>query len=95
MENANIAQCEVVGHDQGGFEVPAVHIVLEDTCAKSQKEILEEVHQNCINKLPKECIPYGYKFCDAFPVKNNGKRDMEMIRQDRDGFVIPEEKRRK
>jgi len=95
LENENIAQCEVVGHDKGGFEVPAVHIILEETCTKSQKEIMEEVHRNCINRLPEECIPCGYKFCDAFPVKNNGKRDMEMIRQDREGFIIPEEKRRK
>jgi len=95
LENENVAQCEVVGHDQGGFDVPAVHIVLEDTCIKSPKEILEEVHQNCINKLSEECIPWGYKFCDAFPVKNNGKRDMEMIRQDRDGFMMPEGKREK
>lgn len=95
LENENIAQCEVVGHDRGGFEVPAVHIILEETCKKSQKEILEEVHQNCISKLPEECIPGGYKFCDAFPVKNNGKRDMELIRQDREGFMMPEGKREK
>lgn len=91
LENENIAQCEVVGLSKGTYEVPVAHIVLEDGCALSEKEIVESIHANCIKKLPRECVPCGYKLCGAFPVKNSGKRDMELIRKDKENFVLPQD----
>lgn len=66
-------------------------MVLQDGCPLTEKQVIEEVHKNCVNHLEKDCVPYGYKFCTAFPVKNNGKRDMELLKQDKDGFIVPED----
>ncbi|MBR2883241.1 MAG: hypothetical protein IKB93_00475, partial [Clostridia bacterium] len=64
------------------------HIVPEEKCTLSEIEIINEIHSNCVSKLADDCIPHGYKICKTFPVKNNGKRDMELIKKDRENFVF-------
>lgn len=90
LENENVAQCEVVGLPQDHFQIPVAHIVLEENCNLSEKELLEAIHNNCTKKLADDCIPYGYKIWKAFPVKDNGKRDMELIKSDKEDFLIIE-----
>lgn len=90
LENENVAQCEVVGLFDGNFEVPVAHIVLEENSKISESEIIKSLHNNCKLKLKDDEIPCGYKFCKTFPVKNNGKRDMELIKQDRTNFLTLE-----
>ena len=64
--------------------------MLENQSSDSVYEILKSVHKNCLTNLDADCIPCGYRICKAFPVKNNGKRDMEQIKQERSGFVLPD-----
>lgn len=90
LENENIAQCEIVGLPKDHFQVPVAHIVLEENCNLSEKELLEAIHNNCTKKLTDDCVPCGYKICKAFPVKDNGKRDMELIKSDKENFLIIE-----
>jgi len=90
LENDNIAQCEVVGISVEDYSVPVVHMVLEEDCKLTEIEIIEMVHRVCCDKLDADSIPYGYKICKAFPVKISGKRDMELIKQDKKDFVIPQ-----
>lgn len=90
MKNKNIAHCEVVGIKNKGVYVPVVHIVLEERCGLSVYEVLDDIHQNCCSELNEDCIPAGYKICKSFPVKASGKRDMQAIQEDRQGFVLPE-----
>lgn len=91
LENENVAQCEVVGIEKQGVFVPIVHIILEDDCKLSEFVLLNEIHQNCLSKLSEDCVPAGYKIRKVFPVKSSGKRDMETIKADRVGFVLPKE----
>ncbi|MGN0507308.1 MAG: class I adenylate-forming enzyme family protein [Lachnospiraceae bacterium] len=91
LQNEHVAQCEVVGLPLEDYFVPVVHMILQDGCPLTEKQVIEEVHKYCVNHLEKDCVPYGYKFCTAFPVKNNGKRDMELLKQDKDGFIVPED----
>jgi len=88
LENENVAQCEVVGLQKNNFQIPVVHIVPEEKCTLSEIEIINEIHSNCVSKLADDCIPHGYKICKTFPVKNNGKRDMDLIKKDRENFVF-------
>ncbi len=90
LQNAAVAQCEVVGLDWDGYQKPVAHIILEETYQGGIYELLQDIHSECIASLEEDCVPCGYKIQTVFPVKNNGKRDMELIKQDRDGFVIPE-----
>ena len=91
-KNENVAQCEVVSVSVGGHDIPVAHIVLEEHCASSVEKIIENIHDFCLKNLNEDSVPCGYKIWDAFPVKSSGKRDMETIKQEREGFVIPTEK---
>lgn len=88
MENPNIAQCEVVGlKTKKGFEIPVAHLILEDECPLSKLELIRQVHDRCVKNLSPDAVPQGYKIWHTFPVKNNGKQDMELIKNDCNGFV--------
>ena len=92
LENDNIASCEVVGLSKDDYYVPVAHFVLEDNCQLSRDEIILQIHEKCKQKLDAECVPCGYKCRDVFPVKSSGKRDMEALKQERTGFIRPDEK---
>lgn len=36
-----------------------------------------------------QAVPCGYKIRKNFPVKDSGKRDIELIKQDRTDFIVP------
>lgn len=56
----------------------------------SGEEVILQIHKNCKHKLDADCVPCGYKCRDVFPVKSSGKRGMGALKEERDGFVIPE-----
>lgn len=89
LENENIASCEVVGLHKDDYFVPVAHFVFADTCQLSSEEVILEVHENCKQKLDADCVPCGYKCRKTFPVKSSGKRDMEALKKERDGFILP------
>ena len=89
LENENIASCEVVGLSKDGYSVPVAHFVLEDTCQLPSEEIILQIHEKCRQKLDADCVPCGYKCRETFPVKSSGKRDMGLLKAERDGFVLP------
>lgn len=90
LKNPAVAQCEVVGLLKDGTEVPVAHLVLEDGVTITQKGLFTAIHTACIEILDAECVPVGYRVWDAFPIKNNGKRDMEKIKAITDNFFVPE-----
>ncbi len=89
MKNDNVAQCEVVGLSVDNYDVPVVHIVVDEKCKLSENGLIKAIHKHCQDVLNKYAVPCGYKICKTFPVKASGKRDMETIKQDRNGFVVP------
>ena len=90
MQNEKVALCEVVGLSVGEYSVPVVHLILENMESAERNKLIEEIHMYCKKKLHTYSVPCGYKIRESFPVKN-GKRDMELIRQERDGFLFPTE----
>ncbi len=88
-KNENVAQCEVVGVAVGDYEVPVAHIIMEKSCELSKEQLIRDIHNICKINLPEYSVPQGYKVVEAFPIKSSGKRDMEQIRLDRNGFMMP------
>ena len=92
LENENISQCEVVGMPADGERcIPVAQLVLDEANQTSEEELLKQIHEDCQKTLEPDCVPRGYKFVTAFPVKNNGKRDMELIKNDTENYMIPDE----
>lgn len=89
LKNPAVAQCEVVGILKDGVEVPVAHLILEDGITADKKELLTEIHADCVAVLDEDCVPSGYRICTEFPVKNNGKRDVEKIKEITTGFFSP------
>jgi len=87
-KNEQVALCEVVGLSVGDYEVPVAHLVLEKGVVTNVEKLICQIHAACVKHLEHGYVPAGYKVCEAFPVKS-GKRDMEKIKQDREGFVLP------
>ena len=88
-ENENIADCEVVGISANGYEIPVAHIIVKEGCESYEDKVIETIHMYCQQNLPENAVPCGYKICKSFPVKDSGKRDIELIKQDRTNFVVP------
>ena len=91
LQDACVAECEVVDlSTEQGKGVPVAQIVLSKGTDEAQSDLLPRLHSLCQSRLAADCVPQGYKIVDAFPVKNNGKRDMEAIRENRAGYMLPE-----
>ena len=86
-ENRNIKDCEVVGFDKGKYEVPVAYLVIDNNYTGSKEELLIKLHEINKDKMDAEHVPAGYKFVKNFPVKNNGKRDMDAIKKDVDDII--------
>ena len=86
-ENCNIKDCEVVGFDKGKYEVPVAYLVIDNNYTGSKEELLIKLHEVNKDKMDAEHVPAGYKFVKSFPVKNNGKRDMDAIKKDVDDII--------
>ena len=90
LKNQDISQCEVVAiQDGSGKNYPVAQIILEDSCRIPAYQLISQIHSQCIKELREDEIPQGYKIVKSFPVKNNGKRDMDMIAADRNDYMVP------
>ena len=89
LKNEHVAQCEVVGIAVGEYEIPVAHIIMDEHSNLQENELVTQIHSSLSGKLSEYCVPQGYKVCKTFPIKSSGKRDMEQIKNERQGFVIP------
>ncbi len=85
--------CEVVGLDieNGKSKIPVAHIVLKEEYKSKQREIVREIDNHCREALSQYAVPMGYKFCDGFVAAPGGKRDTNILKEDRDGYIKPVE----
>ena len=86
-ESKYVKDCEVVGISKDNYQIPVAHIIKDDDCTISDKELISQIHNQCKEKLSDELAPHGYKIVAGFPVNKSGKRNMEAIRNDLDGIV--------
>lgn len=86
LQDAAVEHCEVVDIDIAGEIAPVAHLVLEKTYVDKPSAI-SRIHTACVNALPPDAVPRAYKVRDSFAVKPSGKRDIESLKKERDGFV--------
>ena len=82
--------CEAVGLDGIDGQFPVAHLVLTQNCTESPEDIIYRVNEKCAISLKPSAVPKGYKIQDAFNVLPSGKRDTLSLKNERDGFVIPD-----
>ncbi len=82
-----VKDCEVVGVSKNSYEIPVAYIIRATDCTLSDDELIIRLNNICKEKLETELIPRGYKVVNDFPMKNNGKRNMEAIKQNVNGIV--------
>ena len=73
-----VEMCKVVSisdstHSQG--KLPKVHVVLKEQFKSNQQQILLELKQLCLEKLPEYSQPVDFKFRDELPLTPIGKID--------------------
>lgn len=83
----NVATSKVVDIEEDGAKVLVAHIALRDRTGADVNSILKRIHESCKTALPEYSVPKYYKVRESFPVHSNGKRDVEMIRADREELI--------
>lgn len=82
-KNEIVKDCEVVEIlNSCGEKVPVAQIIVKNEHFTGENELIQQLDQLCKMELSEDMIPAGYKVVGSFPVKNNGKRDMEAIKSD-------------
>ena len=89
LQNENIAGCEVVGLEKDNHYEAYAYLVKRGNVTLADEQLIANIHESCKAQLSSDYIPHGYTVLDAFPVKNNGKRDMELLKNMKEGFVFP------
>ena len=89
--NSDISRCKVIGIEFDGKTIPVAHIALKDDCNIDTEQLIKEIHTECVKCLDEDQIPCGYKIQKELPIKNSGKLDIELLKQDKSGYVKPAE----
>ena len=89
--NSNISRCKVIGIEANNKIIPVAHIALKDDCGVDAEQLVKEIHAECVKYLDEDQIPCGYKIKKELPIKNSGKLDVELLKQNKRGYVRPTE----
>lgn len=92
LKDPAIAACKVVDVEVDGVAPPVAHVICKQSCKDAQVDIVRRIDNLCRKNLAEYAVPRGYKFRTSFPVHTNGKRDVQALRAERDGFVDAENK---
>lgn len=82
-----VALCKVIDIDIDGCPTPAAHLVLKAGNTETAADIIRRIDGLCRKELKPHAVPQAYKIRGEFPVHTNGKRDNEILRTERDGFM--------
>ncbi len=82
LQHKSVNRCKVVGVECEGAEIPIAHIVIEDNADKEKEQLIKEIDELCRNKLDSDSVPWGYVIRNDMPIKNSGKLDVELLRNE-------------
>lgn len=88
LKDKDIVGCKVIDATENGKTILIAHIILSDESCMERESIVKRIDTECRAKLPEYAVPSKYKVRDAFPVHNNGKRDVEALRKETEGFIV-------
>lgn len=83
-----VSQCKTIAIHKAGKEIPYAHVVLNKSKGVTESEVIKRIDEACKRYLPKEEIPMGYKIRTEMPVHANGKRNIEALMTEKDGYVF-------
>ena len=87
--NKAVQSCEVIGlTTEDNQQYPLAHIVLKDEYKNQETEIVSQLQEACEVILPEEANPIAYKGRNDFSATPGGKRDIEALQKETDGYYI-------
>lgn len=93
FQNEAVIQCEVVGLEieNGTRQIPVAHVVLSEEYAGYEEEILFDLYNRCQEAFKDKpaSIPYGFKFKTKFARAKGGKRNTDVLKEERTGYALP------
>lgn len=87
LEDEAVAQCKAVAVQINGKFKPILHVVLQKNGVTDAKTVIPRIHKKLSEQLSENAIPVAYKLRQALPVHPNGKRNVEALKAEDDGFV--------
>ena len=96
MELDSIKICDVLEYDNDGTKELSVHIIFNEEYQKMVeenedllKEQLCDIQKYIYDKTNNEnMVPCRFKIRNSFPYAKSGKRDVEKMKQEKDGFIV-------
>lgn len=86
MEDEDVEQCKILDIDFEGRKIIAAHIIPKKDCSLSEDKLILKINELCRSKLTSYSVPDIFKVREAFPLTPNGKRDIQSIKSERNGF---------
>lgn len=86
LNNKKIKQCKAVAIKIHNEIKPVIHIVLQNINMAITEELIIELNELFLSMLPDEAIPIAYKFRNEIPVYASGKRNIEAMKKETEGF---------
>ena len=96
MELDSIKICDVLEYDNDGTKELSVHIIFNEEYQKMVEENedllkaqLCDIQKYVYDKTNNEnMVPCRFKIRNSFPYAKSGKRDVEKMKQEKDGFIV-------
>lgn len=88
-DSTKVIDCEVVDVEYNNKKVLACHLILHPFYNSSVENLILEIDNKCSEKFGQGVIPVGYKIKSSFAQAISGKRDKEVLRGERAGFLKP------
>ncbi|MBR2294141.1 MAG: acyl--CoA ligase [Clostridiales bacterium] len=87
LQEETLSGCKVVAVEENGKTILAAHMTVRAGVVFDKRKLAYQIHEYCKTQLPIDEVPSKYKFRTSFPVHNNGKRDNNALKAERDGFI--------
>lgn len=85
IKEENVNQCKVVDIIENGKTKLVAHIVFKESTTQ-EESIIKRIDDSLKEVLPEFMVPDYYKVRKSMPVHPNGKRDIETLKNDKDGL---------
>ncbi len=87
LEDKAVSQCKTIEYCFDNKKCLYTHIVLKDECNENVEDIIKRLDKVCREKTPMDEVPAGYKIRRSMPVHSNGKRNIDSLKKEKEGFI--------
>lgn len=86
LQDHAISQCKAIAIGKNS-DIPVLHLVIKDQCEEDYKKIISRLSCKMKEEFPEYAQPKAYKIRSSFPVHPNGKRNNEILKNEKDGYI--------